>query len=112
VVHNPRGTAKSVGKNITFKMAGKTGTAQVVSIAQDGEYDSEALSERNRDHALFVGYGPLEDPQIAVAVLIENGEKSVLAGEVARDVIAAYVDKQNRQSAAAHASSSGWANGR
>ena len=112
VVHNPRGTAKSVGKNITFKMAGKTGTAQVVSIAQDGEYDSEALSERNRDHALFVGYGPLEDPQIAVAVLIENGEKSVLAGEVARDVIAAYVDKQNRQSAAAQASSSGWANGR
>lgn len=112
VVHNPRGTAQSIGRNMTFKMAGKTGTAQVVSIAQDGEYDSEALSERNRDHALFVGYGPLEDPQIAIAVLIENGEKSVRAAEVARDVIAAYLEKQTRQSAAAQPNSLGWVDGR
>ncbi|WP_370981111.1 penicillin-binding protein 2 [Agaribacterium sp. ZY112] len=91
VVHSPRGTAQVLNKKLKFTMAGKTGTAQVVSIAQEGEYDSEALSERNRDHALFVGYAPVENPLIAVAVVIENGEKSSKAGAVAKGVMAAYL---------------------
>ncbi|WP_255376065.1 penicillin-binding transpeptidase domain-containing protein, partial [Oleiphilus sp. HI0080] len=53
--------------------AGKTGTAQVVAIAQGEEYDAEALAERHRDHALFIGFAPADDPQIAVAVVVENG---------------------------------------
>lgn len=93
VVHHPKGTAQSLRSGLTFTMAGKTGTAQVVSIEQDAEYDSEALSERNRDHALFVGYAPAEDPKIAIAVVIENGEKSSKAGAVARDVMAVYLQK-------------------
>ena len=95
VVHAANGTAQSIDKNLSFMMAGKTGTAQVVSIAQDGEYDSEALSERNRDHALFVGFAPYENPQIAVAVVIENGEKSSEAGEVAKMVMSEYLVSGN-----------------
>jgi penicillin-binding protein 2 len=95
VVHEVRGTAFTLNQGMTFKMAGKTGTAQVVGIAQDEEYDSEALSERNRDHALFIGFAPADDPQIAVAVVIENGEKSSKAGRVAREVMQAYLEQDN-----------------
>ncbi len=91
VVHSVRGTAQSINKDLDFTMSGKTGTAQVVGIAQDEEYDSEALSERNRDHALFVGYAPAEEPKIAVAVVIENGEKSSKAGQVAKEVMRAHL---------------------
>jgi len=95
VVHSVHGTAKVVGEKLPYVMAGKTGTAQVVSIAQDEEYDSEALSERNRDHALFVGFAPYENPKIAVAVLIENGEKSSRAGMVARAVMSRYLGMED-----------------
>ena len=67
-------------------------TPQVVGIAQDAEYDSEALLERQRDHALFVAFAPAEDPKIAVAVVVENGEGgSKAAAPVAREVIDAWL---------------------
>ncbi|MCV6613592.1 MAG: penicillin-binding transpeptidase domain-containing protein, partial [Cellvibrionaceae bacterium] len=84
VVHGQRGTARSIARKASFRMGGKTGTAQVVGIAQDAEYDSEALAERQRDHALFVGYAPADKPKIAVAVIVENGEKSSTAAKIAR----------------------------
>lgn len=90
-VHSRRGTANSVGRNMTFEIAGKTGTAQVVGIAQDAEYDSESLRERNRDHALFVAFAPVDDPKVAIAVVIENGEKSSKAAEIARRVLKQYL---------------------
>ena len=93
VIHSYRGTAQSLRKGMAFKMAGKTGTAQVVSIAQDEKYDSEALSERNRDHALFIGYAPYENPKIAIAVVIENGEQSSKAGIVAKRVLSKYLEQ-------------------
>jgi len=73
VMHGKRGTARGSGRRASYRMAGKTGTAQVVGIKQGEKYDAEALSERNRDHALFVGFAPINDPQIAVAVIVENG---------------------------------------
>ncbi len=91
VVHSIRGTAQSIRRGLGYKIAGKTGTAQVVGIAQGEEYDSEALLERQRDHALFVAYAPADDPQIAIAVIVENGEKSSKAAKVARDVIETYM---------------------
>jgi len=91
VVHSPRGTAISVGRDMPFEMAGKTGTAQVVGIAQDAEYDSESLRERNRDHALFVAFAPVDEPKVAVAVIIENGEKSSKAAAIARKVLQQYL---------------------
>lgn len=73
VMHGARGTARSSGRDSSYKMAGKTGTAQVVGIKQGEKYDANALIERHRDHALFVGFAPLDNPQIAVAVIVENG---------------------------------------
>src|SRR5699024_1097029 len=56
-----------------YRIAGKTGTAQVKSIAQGKSYNKAALDKRHWDHAWFTGFAPVEDPQIAVAVLVENG---------------------------------------
>jgi penicillin-binding protein 2 len=87
VVHSARGTAKIIAKDATYRIAGKTGTAQVVGIAQDARYDRDKVHERNRDHALFIAYAPADKPQIAVAVIIENGEHgSSAAAPVARSV--------------------------
>ena len=92
VMHSNYGTARRSAKGTQYTMAGKTGTAQVVGIAQDAEYDSEALAERHRDHALFVTFAPVEDPQIAVAVVVENGEGgSSTAAPVAREVLDAWL---------------------
>ena len=95
VMHSQRGTAQRIGRNAEFRMAGKTGTAQVVAIAQGEKYDSEALHERHRDHALFVGFAPLEDPQIAVAVLLENAESSSAAAAVARRAFDHWLGRDN-----------------
>lgn len=91
VVHAPRGTAHSKSRNMQYKAAGKTGTAQVVGIAQDEEYDATKISKRNWDHGLYVGFAPLEAPVIAVAVIVENGDGSSAAVPVARKVMDAYI---------------------
>lgn len=92
VVHAPNGTARRIGSDAQYTIAGKTGTAQVVGIKQNEEYDSEALKERHRDHGLFVGFAPLEDPQIAIAVIVENGESgSATAAPVARQLFDAQL---------------------
>jgi penicillin-binding protein 2 len=89
VMHAPYGTSRSAAQDAPYRMAGKTGTAQVVAIAQGEKYDSAALQERHRDHALFVGFAPAEAPQIAVAVMVENGESG---GRVAAPVARALFD--------------------
>lgn len=92
VITGPRGTARGLRRNLNFSIAGKTGTAQVVSIAQHEEYDSEALAERNRDHALFVAFAPVENPTIAIAVIVENGESAGrTAGPIAKAVMQEYL---------------------
>lgn len=92
VLHHPSGTAYKAAQGMAFRMAGKSGTAQVVGIAQDAEYDSEALQERHRDHALFVGFAPVENPKIAVAVIVENGEGGSSEGApVVRQVMESYL---------------------
>ena len=92
VMHGKKGTARASGRNAAYKMAGKTGTAQVVGIKQGEEYDAEALAERHRDHALFIGFAPVNLPKIAVAVIVENGGGgSTAAAPVARKVFDAWV---------------------
>lgn len=92
VLQSDRGTARAVGMDAPFTMAGKSGTAQVFTVAQDEEYESEEIDERMRDHALFIAFAPLEAPRIAVAVIIENGESgSRVAAPVARTVLETYL---------------------
>ncbi len=97
VVISPSGTARAISRNLKYAIAGKTGTAQIVGIAQNEEYDSEALEERQRDHALFIAFAPVEAPKIALAVIVENGESAGLtAAPIARTVIDHYLDSLNR----------------
>lgn len=92
VVHGPTGTARRSAQGAKYRFAGKTGTAQVVGIKQDEEYDAEKLEERLRDHALFVAFAPVENPKIAVAVIVENGGGgSTTAAPIARKVMDAYL---------------------
>jgi penicillin-binding protein 2 len=88
VMQGPAGTARAVGQGAPYTMAGKSGTAQVFTVAQDEEYDAETVEERLRDHALFIAFAPLEEPKIAVAVVIENGASgSRVAAPIARAVM-------------------------
>jgi len=92
VMQGPRGTARAVGSGAPYEMAGKSGTAQVISIAQDEEYDEEELEERQRDHALFIAFAPLESPRIAVAVIVENGRSgSGVAAPIAKALMDEYL---------------------
>ncbi len=92
VMQGPRGTARGVGMRAAFPMAGKSGTAQVFSVAQGQKYKASEVDIRRRDHALFIAFAPLDAPRIAVAVVIENGESgSKAAAPIALDVINAYL---------------------
>lgn len=91
VVTGKHGTARGLARGLDYRMAAKTGTAQVVGIAAGEKYDSEALHEKNRDHALFIAFAPVEAPELAIAVVIENGEHGgSAAGPVAKKVMDAY----------------------
>ena len=92
VITGTHGTARRLLSRLDFPIAGKTGTAQVVGIKQDEEYDSESLKERLRDHALFIAFAPVDKPEIAVAVVIENGESAGrTAGPIAQSIINEYL---------------------
>ena len=92
VMQGVRGTARAVGSGAPYRMAGKSGTAQVFSIGQDEEYDEEEVEERLKDHALFIAFAPVENPQIAVAVIVENGSSgSGVAAPIARAIMDKYL---------------------
>ena len=84
-----------IGQKIGYRMAGKSGTAQVVEINQGEVYDEEALTEFRRKHAWFIAFAPVDNPTIAVAVLVENGGGgSSVAAPVARTVIDAHLSQE------------------
>jgi len=84
-----------IGQKIGYRMAGKSGTAQVVEINQGEVYDEEALTEFRRKHAWFIAFAPVDNPTIAVAVLVENGGGgSSVAAPVARAVIDAHLSQE------------------
>ncbi|MCP5178693.1 MAG: penicillin-binding protein 2 [Pseudomonadales bacterium] len=81
-----------IGQDISYRMAGKSGTAQVVEIKQGHTYDETELDEYQRKHAWFIAFAPADDPMIAIAVLVENGGGgSGVAAPVAREVADAYI---------------------
>lgn len=83
-----RGTARLLKKGLVgYKIAGKTGTAQVKSIAQGKTYDERKLDKRHWDHAWFIGFAPADNPKVAVSVIVENGRHGgSTAGPVARAI--------------------------
>jgi penicillin-binding protein 2 len=92
VTDSARGTARRIGAGSPYKIAAKTGTAQVIGIKQNERYKESEVSIRHRDHALFIAYAPAENPQIAVAVIAENGgHGGSTAGPIAKKVMDYYL---------------------
>ncbi len=92
VVHGQRGTARQIGQNIPYKIAGKTGTAQVFTVKQDEEYKEDEIEKKLQDHALFVSFAPVKKPRIAIAVIVENGgHGGSAAAPIASKIIAQYL---------------------
>jgi len=91
VVEGLRGTAKSI-RTDAYRIAGKTGTAQVFTVKQEEEYDEETVAKHKRDHALFIAFAPVEQPRIAVAVIVENGgHGGSVAAPIARRIMDQYL---------------------
>ena len=92
VLRGKWGTARATGWKLKgYEMAGKTGTAQVFGIAQDEEYDAETVARKLRDHALFIAFAPLEDPEIVVAIIEENGEHGSAVAPIAKTIMDKYL---------------------
>src|SRR5690606_26276402 len=87
-----KGTARRAFDGAPYQAAGKTGTAQVYSL-RGAKYRAHSVDERLRDHALFMAYAPVEDPQIAVALIVENGGWGAsVAAPIARTVFDYWLD--------------------
>jgi penicillin-binding protein 2 len=92
VTHGTRGTARRIGQGAPYRIAGKTGTAQVIGMGQDEEYEVEEIPEELRDHALFIAFAPVEAPRIALAIIVENGGSgSASAAPIARVLFDHYL---------------------
>jgi penicillin-binding protein 2 len=95
VTSEPRGSGYRDLHTADYKVAGKTGTAQVFTIAQEEKYDEETVDQRLRDHRLFFAYAPADAPTIAIAVVVENGGNTASAVPIARKILDAYFETEN-----------------
>jgi len=101
VMYAPHGTGRRAGLNSSYRIAGKTGTAQVYSLGQDEKYDAKTLAYKLRDHALFVAFAPIDQPKIALAVIAEHGGGGgSVAAPIARKILDYYLDGESAFSAA------------
>lgn len=95
-IYAPKGTARRLNKGLTYTLAGKTGTAQVFGLDPEEQYIAEKYEEKLRDHALFTGFAPVEEPEIAIAIIVENaGSGSSKAAPLARKVLDVYFDQRS-----------------
>lgn len=87
VMHGRTGSARASGIGAPYRVAGKTGTAQVFTLAEEQEYKEEEIAVALRDHGLFIAFAPANDPQLAIAIVVENGGGgSTVAAPVARRI--------------------------
>ena len=90
------GTAAFISKNSSYNISAKTGTAQVFSLKKDEIYDESKLPDRLKDHALFIAFAPSENPQLVIAIVVENGgHGGSTAGPIAKKVFDAYLNGIN-----------------
>ena len=87
VNHGTKGTARRSFYNMDYQTGGKSGTAQVFGLGEDEEYNADEVAEHLRDHALFTGFAPFDDPEVVVSVVLENaGGGSSNGAPVARKI--------------------------
>ncbi|HHJ3172355.1 TPA: penicillin-binding protein 2 [Vibrio parahaemolyticus] len=113
VNHGTRGTARRSFYNMSYQTAGKSGTAQVFGLGENEEYNADEVAEHLRDHALFTGFAPFDDPKVIVTLVLENaGGGSSNGGPMARKIFDRVVlgpeeikpedDKTNAQKEVTH----------
>lgn len=96
VIHGASGTARAVAQDVPIRFAGKTGTAQVFGLPDDAdavdEREQESLPEHLRNHALFVGFAPIDEPKWAISVVVEHGGGgATVAAPIGAEVMARMV---------------------
>ena len=97
VMHGSHGTARRAGQQLSYRIAAKTGTSQLVSLPQDGEAAKDT-PERLKDHALFIAFAPAERPRVALALVIENGGSGgKIAAPIARRIFDYYFVERLRR---------------
>ncbi|PMN71761.1 penicillin-binding protein 2 [Enterovibrio norvegicus] len=99
VNHGKKGTARRAFANTPYITGGKSGTAQVFGLGEDEEYNADELAEHLRDHALYTGFAPFEDPVAVVSMVLENaGGGSSQGGPIARRIFDhLLLDKDNEE---------------
>ena len=91
-VMQPGGTGAAAARGAPYRIAGKSGTAQVFTLGEGQKYNAARISERLRDHAWFIAFAPVDNPKIAIAVLVENGGHGGLASApIVRRLFDAYL---------------------
>lgn len=98
VNHGKKGTARRAFYNTEYISAGKSGTAQVFGLGEDEEYNADEIAEHLRDHALFTGFAPIDDPKLIVTMVLENaGGGSSQGGPVVRQIFDHYLVEQKEE---------------
>lgn len=94
-IYDAKGTARRLNKKLKYTLAGKTGTAQVFGLDPEEKYIAEKYAEHLRDHALFVGFAPIENPQVAFSIIVENaGSGSSKAAPIAKKILNKYFENK------------------
>jgi penicillin-binding protein 2 len=94
VIESDFGTARSIRDLKNFKVAGKSGTAELVSLDSKEAYLEVRDTESLRDHSIIIAFGPMPNPKYAVSVVIENGESGgAVAGPVAIEVLKSLLNE-------------------
>lgn len=96
VMHNFEGTARFAGQGAKYLIAGKTGTSQIYTLSQEHKQKKDVeIPEHLRDHALFIGFAPADNPKITLALIVENGGSgSQVAAPLARQIFDLYLDPE------------------
>lgn len=89
VITQNEGTGKRFGRDAPYSVAGKTGTAQVFSLSQDEKKQYVNIPPELRDHSLFIAFAPVENPEVALAVIVEH---DITASQVARQILNSYFE--------------------
>ena len=90
------GTAAFIGRTADYNVSAKTGTAQVFGLKEGQVYNEATLPDRLKDHALFIAFAPSENPELVIAIVVENGgHGGSTAGPIAKKVFDAYINGTN-----------------
>jgi penicillin-binding protein 2 len=94
VVHGKHGTARKIAPETGYDIAGKTGTAQVFGLKEEEKYDAEKLAKKLHDHSLFIAFAPVDQPRVAIAIVVEHGGSgSAVAAPIARTILDKFLEK-------------------